>query len=598
MWRSHLLGLIALAFSIGVVAAQEKPPAPKTGPSKPAQKIRPDLVPGYKIQTIEGFNVLLSAETLKNNDSTEFKRKPLEVLELELKTIAGLFPAKTLNLLRNVAIWVEWDEALRMPNGRTGTVIAVYYGGHQRDLLAKGKHPLKAKNVTILRMKSLTAMHQPARDLGGCVILHEIAHAVQDQVLGDENAAIKATYKQAMERKLYDREMYASTSEHEFFAELTCAYFDQLEYYPRTRADLKKHDPATHKLLETIWGKGKPKPAIAGKGPAELPSLRLETIDLGRPVLGPKVNGADLKGRAVALVLWNAGSDSSLGCLAKVIAWDAELSNFGLATVAVHLTAKTNKDIDGAARSRGVAFAVTEQAWVDQGLGALVDDFNDFPQCLVFDHAGQCVYRGSPFDAESAVQVAVGNALVAAAGGETLPKSLTPVMDTLRQGKSPSSVLSRLAPLTRSTDAETAEAAKRLVGAITEAGRKVLQQAEPLVTTDPAGAFLLLERLPVIFKDTAVAVSANEQLARLKTNKAVQAELRARPSLAAIRKIDTELSGRPGSFEPGQQSFRKDNAVLLQKLQVAVLQMKKSSPSTKATEQAVAIAQKYALTVR
>ncbi|HMF13530.1 MAG TPA: hypothetical protein VKE94_14525, partial [Gemmataceae bacterium] len=30
----------------------------------------------------------------------------------------------------------------------------------------------------------------------------------------------------------------------------TCAYFDQLDYYPRKRADLKKHDTVTYRLME------------------------------------------------------------------------------------------------------------------------------------------------------------------------------------------------------------------------------------------------------------------------------------------------------------------------------------------------------------
>jgi hypothetical protein len=34
-----------------------------------------------------------------------------------------------------------------------------------------------------------------------------------------------------MERKLLDERSYAATNELEFFAEMTCAYYDQLDYY-------------------------------------------------------------------------------------------------------------------------------------------------------------------------------------------------------------------------------------------------------------------------------------------------------------------------------------------------------------------------------
>jgi hypothetical protein len=229
MFRIALGGFCFLVLLAGDARAQ----------SKPAPKIRPDAVPGYKIRIIEGFTVLLSDETLKENDASKLERKPLDVLDRELKTLSGLMPAKTLTALRNVAIWVEWDEAVKLGNGRKGGALATYYGGHQLDALAKGMNPLKAKNVTIHRMKSLTLEHQPKRDSGRCVVLHEIAHAVQDQVLGNDNLDIKAAYKQAMERQVLDKRAYAATNEREFFAEMTCAYYDQLEYYPHTRDDLK-----------------------------------------------------------------------------------------------------------------------------------------------------------------------------------------------------------------------------------------------------------------------------------------------------------------------------------------------------------------------
>ena len=36
---------------------------------------------------------------------------------------------------------------------------------------------------------------------------------------------------------------------------------------------------------------------------------------------------------------------------------------------------------------------------------------------------------------------------------------------------------------------------------------------------------------------------------------------RARAHLATVKKIDTELGSRPGSFDPSHKKFRKDNAV-------------------------------------
>jgi hypothetical protein len=568
---------------------------PSTGKAAPARAAL-EQIPGYTVRTVQGFQLIINNKVLQENDKSELERKPLEVLELELKTLAGIMPRAALNTLRNVLIWVEWDEKQEMANGRAGLPTAIYYGGHQLQLLQEGKHPLKAKNVTILRMKSLAEEHQPKRDSGRCVILHEVAHAVHDQLIGFANQDIKDAYSQAMQRKLYDPTMYCSTNEREFFAELTCAYFDQLQHFPNKRADLKKHDPVTYKLMEQVWGKQKvAKDPGSTPSPGDLPDLKLEQIDLGTPVLGPKVTAGDLRGRAVMVVLWNAGSPSSLACFPKVSAWDAELSDFGLATVAVHLTGTLKVEVEAVARSRGVAFAVTEGKWLK---GGLVEDARDFPLGLVFDHDGQCVYRGSPFNAEKAVRAAVGKALAAGTGLETYPRALTPYFEALNKGQAPAFVLSRLVPLTRSTDADTAEAAKVLLGKMTEGGQTALREAEALAELDPAAAFLQAERLPAVFKDTAVAAGANKLLTELRKNKAVTTELRARTYLAAVKKIDAELNGRPGSFDPKLEQFRKENAVLLAHLQETVQQMKKAFPTAKATEQAVRIGNRYGLTVR
>jgi hypothetical protein len=585
MARTLLSGLLALALLAGSTPAQDKP----------ATKGKPDAIPGYKIRTIEGFTAIISDEALKQDDASKLERKPLEVLGLELKTLSALMPPKTLSGLHNVLIWVEWDEDVKFSNGRTGKVLATYSGGHQLDMLAKGMHPLKSKNVTIHRLELLAQEHQPKKDSGRCVVLHEMVHAVQDQVLSNDNVNIKAAYKQAMERHLLDKKAYAATNELEFFAEMTCAYFDQLDYYPHTNEELKKLDPTTFKLLESIWGKPKPgttPKVVRGGADSE---LLLEKVKLGKPVAGPTVAPDDLKGRPVLLVLWNAGSTSSLSFLAKATAWDAELSDFGLAAIGVHLTGKKAHDVAAVAKTHALAFAVTDTPWDG---AALVKEAKDFPVALVFGRDGRCAYRGPAFDAEETVRAAVGEALAAAAGLENPPKGVVPVLEALQKGKPPASLLPRLATLARSPDADTAAAAKALVGTITAGGRKAIEEAEAMAKDDPVGAYLRVEHVPAAYKETAVAAKAADLIARLKADRAVATEVRARARLAAIKKIDTELGSRPGSFDPSHKKFRKDNAELLLQLEGEVAAMKKSWPKARATDEALRIAEKYGVAVR
>jgi hypothetical protein len=247
-------------------SAQEKTDSPKQQTAKPAvdkKKLLSGPVPGYKHRNIEGFDVFLQAKVLEHAEDADFKRKPLDVLELELNTITRSLPPNTVRLLRGILIWVEWDDT---EDPDYGMAVAKYYGvwgNRAMWSLQNDKHPGKANNVEIISLKKLTREHQPGVKLERCVILHELSHAVHLQLFGPNNPNIKAAYTQAMERKLYDeaedvygkkRKPYARTNEKEYFAELSCAYLNKLHYYPFDRNDLKKHDPTGYKMMEATWG--------------------------------------------------------------------------------------------------------------------------------------------------------------------------------------------------------------------------------------------------------------------------------------------------------------------------------------------------------
>jgi len=254
--------LTALLVAVGA-AAQTGTPA--------RGKKKDDTPDGYKKDNLRGFTLYFSDEVLAQDRASRLERKPLEALEQELIVVERVLPADKVKHLKAVPIWVEWDERLVMNNGRAGRPVAVFYGGHQANLLGESKSPLKANAVTILSLRSLTNEHQPKTDSGRCVTLHELAHAFHHHVLGD-SALVKQAYKQAMERKLYDPELYAATNDREYFAELSCAYLDRLDYFPRTPEELKKHDAKGYELMEKSWGKAPPRrEAVAAKGP-KLPS--------------------------------------------------------------------------------------------------------------------------------------------------------------------------------------------------------------------------------------------------------------------------------------------------------------------------------------
>ncbi|HEX4147525.1 MAG TPA: hypothetical protein VHY20_00995, partial [Pirellulales bacterium] len=177
-----------------------------------------------------------------------------------------------------------------------------------------------------------------------------------------------------------------------------------------------------------------------------------------------------------------------------------------------------------------------------------------------------------------------------------IPKVMASQIEALRSGtKPPAAVLSQLLTHTRSPDDETSAAAKQLVAKMTAGGQQVLEQAEALAATDPVGAYLKAERLPLIFKGTPVATAATKSLGKLRRDKAVMTELRARPALTMVRTFDTELGSRPGSFDPKLKEFRQENAEMIAQLRDTIILMKKSWPASQATAEALRTSEKYGL---
>lgn len=561
---------------------------------KPPDKKAPlDQIDGYKRHTVEGFTLLVSKETL-DADASKFKRPPLEVLELELKTIVRIMPAKSVDALRNMLVWVEWDEQTPLKNGRGGSALAVYSGGHQEQLYREGKHPLKAKAVTILRMKSLTAEHQPEKDSGRCVLLHEFSHAVHDLLLGRDSPAVKATYRQAMDRKLYDRDQYLSTNEAEFFAELSCAYYDQLHHYPHNRDELKQHDPVAFKLMESTWGKdakrvelAKPKSLAEANGADEFDlTVTPAALTVGKTLVGPETT-ATTRTDKVLVIGYFGGSDKAV--LSRYAAIHAELAMYGVQVIAGPAFVTLPENVKRDAEAREVPFTV-----VDRLLLRIVQEKVSRSQppahTLVFDATGKCVFRGSGYQAAPHVRAVVWNSLLEKSGVPVDAKTLN---SAAKMGVPFSELLAKSVTSMESNDAKLSAAAKTLVGELTAPGKALLEEAAGKAKNDPVSAFLLLEPLPLQYKGTKVASQAETQLRQLKANALVAAELRARALFDQLKKLDLSVMASPGSFDVTSPSFQRDNAASIAQMRGLLDQLKRKHPAAKATSDAERVMKKY-----
>lgn len=95
------------------------------------------------------------------------------------------------------------------------------------------------------------------------MVLHEMAHAYNDQVIGDD-PRIKAAHEEMKKSGAYEsvpyigggkKRHYALENEKEYFAESTEAFFGKNDFYPFVRAELEKADPRICALLKELWGR-------------------------------------------------------------------------------------------------------------------------------------------------------------------------------------------------------------------------------------------------------------------------------------------------------------------------------------------------------
>ena len=207
------------------------------------------------VETIEinlhGWTV--HAETsLVNGEHKELGQRALSMLANHLERIAILVEGEPLEKLKTMEIFIEHHHP---------ELGSMQYHPGEEWLTARGYDPRLTKKVHIPRAAHLLSRAQLLKH--PAVILHELAHAYHDQVLGFDHAGIIQTYESAMEARIYDDVLldtgervphYATTNHKEYFAEATEAYFYRNDFYPFVRAELYEHDPKGHALMVEIWG--------------------------------------------------------------------------------------------------------------------------------------------------------------------------------------------------------------------------------------------------------------------------------------------------------------------------------------------------------
>ncbi|MBI1374007.1 MAG: metallopeptidase [Phycisphaera sp.] len=200
---------------------------------------------------IEGWTVEVEPLLLDAAHKDEADRA-FTALANHLQRIKYILPAERVAELQRVRIRLELNDK-RM--------------GHMQyhpdvDWLEENHFdPRLVKHVHIPVAAALTDRHTWAKH--PYVVLHELAHAYHDQVLGFDNPDVLAAYRAMKEKGNYESVLahtgrkvrhYALTDEKEYFAESTEAYLGVNDFYPFVRAELKECDPKMFEVMRKVWG--------------------------------------------------------------------------------------------------------------------------------------------------------------------------------------------------------------------------------------------------------------------------------------------------------------------------------------------------------
>lgn len=231
-------------------SAETKPVAKE--PS--TQPIAADQIDGFEGRRIEGWTVRINSKLMK--DEPALTEKAIGLLTMQLRQIRQVVPSAAVVDLQRVHLWINPEYS--------GTPPRAEYHPDAGWLREHGRNAMMARGVefTNVRIFEAECRRMP------CFVLHELAHAYHDQVLGFDRPDIIAAYEKAVQSKSYDaverfhgdparpntiERAYAMTNYKEYFAESTESFFGRNDYFPFTREQLRRHDPRMFELLKRLW---------------------------------------------------------------------------------------------------------------------------------------------------------------------------------------------------------------------------------------------------------------------------------------------------------------------------------------------------------
>lgn len=268
-----------------------------------------------------------------------------------------------------------------------------------------------------------------------------------------------------------------------------------------------------------------------------------------------------------------------------LVKWHDELSDGGLVVVGVHLQRATDDQVRAKAKALGMRFPLTA------GGSVTGVDVDGIPHCVLFDHTGKVVYQGLPGKAEGKVVEAFADMLAAEAGSKP-SKGVAGAIDSFRKTGATGDLVKRLVIARDGPDAAAGKQAKAVIARLQSRAQAKLDEAKKLKSDDPVAAYDTVSGVSARWKGTTLGKEAADLTARLKDDKAVAAELKARPALEKLKAAETTILAAAKGKEPDSAEFKKAFAPQLKQVEQAVAALKKSYPDAPAAAEAEEIARR------
>lgn len=313
---------------------------------------------------------------------------------------------------------------------------------------------------------------------------------------------------------------------------------------------------------------------------------KLDQIRLGEEVAGKKPAPEALKGKVVLYELWGVNCPPCIATMPHVVRWNEEYSELGFVVVGIHSQNVEVSEVKAMSQRLGMRFPVVQSSNA-AGDGTI-------PYSLLFDHTGRNVYAGKPAGVEEKLRPAIAAAFMADVSDP--PKPIATVADTFKKGGSAIDALKKLNTLKNDSDKKVSEAAKSIVSKMTAVAQSRLDAAREEMETDPVAAYDAATFTAARWKGLPLGAVATDIVNKTKSNKVVVAELKARPTLETLAKIDAALSAAMKDDSEAQSAeFKKKHTSQIKQMTQAYQTITKASSDTPAAKSADVIAKKYDL---